>query len=304
MSSVSTPDTDPPPPTLPSPLPSQVAAVLARARIVPTPCGAGSLHWHIWGDLQGPGPVVLLHGGSGSWTHWLRNIEPLLERGRAVMAPDLPGFGDSALPPTGRDADALPAPLEQGLYRLLGQRACDLVGFSFGGMVAGLWARAVPERVRRLVLVAPPGLGLPALDRIKPKAWRHLSDPIQRQAAHQHNVRELMLHELMLHDESSLWPLACALQQINAERDRLTGRRLAQTDVLAQALRQVHAPTRLIYGEHDRYYLHRVDAIESVLRLCPGYAGSHCIAGAGHWVQFERPDAFQAALSDIGFDSP
>jgi len=284
-------------PLVPAALPAPAAAVLARGRMVSTPCGAGWLRWHLWGDLQRARPVVLLHGGSGSWTHWLRNIEPLMDQGHAILAPDLPGFGDSDLPPAGRDADAMPMPLEQGLQGLLGPRACHLVGFSFGGMVAGLWANAVPERVSRLVLVAPPGLGRPALERIKPKAWRHLSDPSQRKAVHQHNLRELMFH-----DEASVSPLACQLQQLNAERDRLTGRRLSQTDVLARALRQVAAPTHLIYGEYDRYYLHQVEAIESVLRLCPGYVGSHCVAQAGHWVQFERAEAFEAALLGVGLD--
>ena len=40
--------------------------------------------------------MLLLHGGSGSWTHWLRNIQPLVDAGRQVLVPDLPGFGDSA----------------------------------------------------------------------------------------------------------------------------------------------------------------------------------------------------------------
>ncbi len=44
--------------------------------------------------------MVLLHGGSGSWTHWIRNIPMLLACGRQVWAQDLPGFGDSASPPS------------------------------------------------------------------------------------------------------------------------------------------------------------------------------------------------------------
>ena len=86
-----------------------------------TPCGAGTMVWHVWGESR-PGlpPVVLFHGGSGSWTHWLRNIQPLVAAGRQVIAPDLPGFGESALPPVGGDADALVSPLAEGLLALLG----------------------------------------------------------------------------------------------------------------------------------------------------------------------------------------
>jgi 2-hydroxy-6-oxonona-2,4-dienedioate hydrolase len=74
----------------------------AQATRRETPCGAGATVWHVWGEAR-PGlpPVVLFHGGSGSWTHWVRNIQPLVAAGRQVIAADLPGFGDSASPPSG-----------------------------------------------------------------------------------------------------------------------------------------------------------------------------------------------------------
>ena len=50
--------------------------------------------WRTWGD--GPA-LVLLHGGSGSWTHWVRNIAHF-ERDYRVIAGDLPGLGDSPDP--------------------------------------------------------------------------------------------------------------------------------------------------------------------------------------------------------------
>jgi pimeloyl-ACP methyl ester carboxylesterase len=43
-------------------------------------------------------PLVLLHGGHGSWMHWLRNVEAL-SAGRTLWLPDLPGFNDSDAPP-------------------------------------------------------------------------------------------------------------------------------------------------------------------------------------------------------------
>ena len=35
-----------------------------------TPCGEGTMVWRAWG---GGVPLVLLHGGFGSWTHWISN---------------------------------------------------------------------------------------------------------------------------------------------------------------------------------------------------------------------------------------
>ena len=134
-----------------------VRALQHAAERIETPCGAGTLVWHRWGPRHRP-PVLLLHGGSGSWTHWVRNIQPLARAGLHVVAPDMPGFGASAVPPDGHDADVLPGWLELGLRTLVGDAPVQAVGFSFGGLVAGLWAQAFPARVARLVLVGSPGL--------------------------------------------------------------------------------------------------------------------------------------------------
>ena len=114
--------------------------------------------WHAWNASAGR-PLVLLHGGSGSWTHWLRNIQGLSKE-RAVYALDLPGFGDSDLPPQARDADDLQHHVAQGMRQLLGNGPHDVMGFSFGGMTAGFIAAEQPDLIQRLVLVGIPGLGL------------------------------------------------------------------------------------------------------------------------------------------------
>jgi pimeloyl-ACP methyl ester carboxylesterase len=100
-----------------------VDALRERASVHLSPCGVGHMVWHVWGEGR---PLLLLHGGSGSWTHWVRNIDSLVAAGYQVVAPDLPGFGDSAQPAKGSDADAMPDPLEAGLQTLLGSTPCDL----------------------------------------------------------------------------------------------------------------------------------------------------------------------------------
>ena len=51
-----------------------VARLASQARVVRTPCGDGNMVWRVWGRGE---PLVLFHGGSGSWTHWIRNIPEL-----------------------------------------------------------------------------------------------------------------------------------------------------------------------------------------------------------------------------------
>lgn len=272
------------------------AALERRASRHETPCGAGSVVWRVWGDPAPEGgnelaPVVLLHGGSGSWTHWVRNIDALVDAGRRVIAPDLPGFGDSARPAQGGDADALAQPIEDGMYRLLGDTACDLVGFSFGGLVATFIGAQFPARVRRLVLVGAPALGLPREPMLL-RAWTHLEPGPARQAVIRANLAALMLVR-----PESIDAFALALQERNVERDRMRKRRLARTDVLVRTLPRVPAPLYGIWGGLDAIHVGHTVHIEPALRSAPGFRWLERIPGAGHWVQFEAASLFDAALA-------
>lgn len=268
-------------------------ALLAAATRHTTPCGNGDVVWHRWGPAAGA-PVVLLHGGSGSWTHWLRNIAPLAAAGHAVWVPDMPGFGDSAAPPDGEDADVLPGWLESGLQLLLGDAPVALVGFSFGALVAGLWAQARPARVARLVLVGSPALSAERLPPLDLRRWDALPPGAGRLAIHRHNLRQLML----AHDVSAT-PLAVALHAANVERDRLRQRRMMLGDAVARLLPLLACPVHGIWGARDVLYATRLRLIGQVLATAPGYRGLVLVPEAGHWVAFEAAGAFNAALAAL-----
>ena len=275
---------------------SDVARALAAAKRLTTPCGDGDMVWHAWGNALSPQPpLVLLHGGSGSWTHWVRNVEALAASGRYVLAADLPGFGDSVRPPVGDDADALPAPLQQALNELIGPEPCDLVGFSFGGMTAGLMAAAFPERVARLFIVGAPGLGLASRRTQGLQAWRHLPDLAAQREIHRCNLAALML----LHPES-IDEQALDIQASNLPRDRMPGRFLAFTPALAEALSRVRCPVHVIYGAGDALYKGRMEELEQRIRASsPTLQSLQFIPDAGHWVQYERAEVFNRTLLDL-----
>jgi pimeloyl-ACP methyl ester carboxylesterase len=286
------------PTSLPTDSPLDIQRLQDSATRLETPCGDGAMVWHVWQPEPAAAnvhrPLVLLHGGSGSWTHWLRNIDALRASGRTVYAADLPGFGDSASPPQGRDADALPAPVESGLQALLGDTACDLAAFSFGGMVGGLLAAQFPARVARLVLVGAPGLGVASRNTVKLSAWRHLSDAADRQAVHRNNLAALMLYR-----PEAITPLALRIHTDNTLRDRMQGRRLAYTDLLLRTLAEVRCPVHAIYGREDALYRQHHEAVARALQAAPGFKNLQWIEDAGHWVQFERAPAFNAALLTV-----
>jgi pimeloyl-ACP methyl ester carboxylesterase len=282
---------------IPSLLPPPVRQRLARGQRLSTEVESGrQIVWRRWqpegGAAADRAPVVLLHGGSGSWTHWAKNILPLLDAGRRVLAPDLPGFGDSDPPADGIDADAMIEPLAASLRLLLNGEPCDLAGFSFGGMTAGMLLAAHPDLARRLALVGAPGMGVTPGHPFKLKGWRHLATPQERADIHRHNLGVLMLHDPVLIDA-----LALEIHTANVLRDRLPRRRLSQTDILARSLRRVPCPVYAIYGAHDVLYRQHLPELRAALTAtAPDFRGLRLIEGAGHWVQFEAPQAFDAAL--------
>ena len=279
------------PADLPAFLPARLADTLAQGqRTVTTWQGAHTV-WHMWGQADQP-MVVLLHGGSGSWTHWVRNIAPLRDAGFRVLVPDLPGFGDSDLPPGCTDVPDLPVHLHHGLQQLAPKGPVQIAGFSFGGMAAALWLAEYPDDAQALILVGAPGLGLSSPQRTPLKGWRHLPTTDQQNRVHRHNLMALMFER-----EDGLDDLALVLHAANVARDRMPRRRLSSTPIVAQALPGVHARVSAIYGEHDALYRGRLAEVREAL---PGWAPNwghwHVVPGVGHWVMYEAADVFNAAL--------
>ena len=279
---------------LPGFLPPDLAQALAGALRCTSLWEGAQTVWHVWGQAHHP-TVVLLHGGSGSWTHWVRNIAPLRDDGWRVLVPDLPGFGDSDLPTGCVDTDDMPSHLHAGLMQLQPMGPVSIVGFSFGGMTAALWLAAHPQAAQHLVLVGAPGMGLTVADRIPLKGWRHLPSPQAQEQVHRHNLMALMLER-----EESLDELALALHTANVARDRVTRRRLSSTDIVARTLPQLQARVSAIYGEHDALYRGRLPELQSAMQsLSSHWDQWHTVTGAGHWVQFEDAHVFNRQLKAL-----
>jgi 2-hydroxy-6-oxonona-2,4-dienedioate hydrolase len=265
----------------------RVAALDAESRRVETPCGEGRMVWRVWGD--GPA-VLLLHGGHGSWTHWIRNIRPLAAH-FTVVAPDMPGYAESdAVPESPPSADGLARVMVAGLPQVIGTAPCAVVGFSFGGVVGGHVAKYDPQRVTRLVLVGSGGLGLPRPKLDDMANWRLMKSPEDRMAAHRRN-----LGILMLHDRSKIDDLAVHLQSQNTARTRVNSRAISRTDALRQSLATFGAPLSAIWGVHDATTGAYLDGREELLRSFDRDA-EFIRLDAGHWAPFEAPDAFNPAL--------
>jgi pimeloyl-ACP methyl ester carboxylesterase len=266
-----------------------VAGIAAEAERIETPCGDGSLVWRVWGS--GP-PLVLLHGGYGSWSHWVRNVIPLSRR-FTVIAPDLPGLGESATPPEPWTADGLAAIIVAGLDSVLPKGAAPhMAGFSFGGVIGGSVAAQLGDRLKGFTVVGSNGLGLERqptpLERVKPEASED-----EEFATHRYNLNQLMIFNPDKIDELALY-----LQKTNHARARMRSRRFSRSGALIEAAPRIKARLDGIWGERDATAYPHVAERKRILQSIQPGARFTVVPGAGHWVQFEEADAFNRIITE------
>lgn len=248
--------------------------------------------WHMIG--AGP-PVVLLHGGHGSWLHWARNFEMLADRFTVCM-PDMPGFGESSVP-TGEGLDALVVDLVDSINELLGdQTDIQLVGFSFGGLVA---AHAVARRgkVSRLILLGPSGHGGNRRINGDLLPWRHFADAGDAARLEEAMRFNLALH--MLHNVNCVDDFATLVHSDACLRARFRSRRHSRAGGLWQLLARQQGALHVAWGEHDV----TANPAELIARYEPEFPPQtfSVIPDAGHWVLYENAgEVNQFLLSCLG----
>ncbi len=251
-----------------------------------TPCGEGELVWHRWGA----GPVlVLLHGGTGSWRHFSRNIAFFAER-YTVLAADMPGLGESAMAPGPAEPHSVAAALAASLAGLLGPaRHYDLAGFSFGANIGTHLAAMEGAHVSSHTIIGAASLGFQRqpveLLKIRDKTGE------ERVATHRLNLAALMLKDPAAIDDE-----AVRIQDWNTVHARLRSRGFASGSSLKDQLPHVKAPMRAIWGEFDQVAWPHIPERLAMLHAARPELLSEVIPGAGHWVMYEAPDALNAAL--------
>ena len=120
----------------------------------------------------GKGPtVILLHGYAETSRMW-RSLIPLLAEKFTVIAPDLPGIGDSAIPANGIDMKSSASRIH-ALARSLGVEKARVVGHDIGLMVAYAYAMQFPAETEKLVVMDAFLPGVPGWEAIynAPNVW-------------------------------------------------------------------------------------------------------------------------------------
>ena len=120
----------------------------------------------------GHGPtVILLHGYAETSRMW-RPLMPLLAERFTVIAPDLPGIGDSAIPADGLDMKTAAIRIH-ALARSLGVEKARVVGHDIGLMVAYAYAAQFPAETEKLVVMDAFLPGVPGWENVynNPDLW-------------------------------------------------------------------------------------------------------------------------------------
>lgn len=254
----------------------------------------GGVQTHLASGGDGP-PLVFLHGGSQAGGVLWARVLPRLVRTHRVVAPDLPGLGESAPLPR-LDADAFGRWLAAVLAVTV-EEPPTLVAHSLPGNLAARFAAAHPQALRRLVLVAaptledlrpPPGLLVAAMGLNLRPSPRNL----ERFARWPYLDRQRTGAELgAWHDALDAYLLARAgVRHVKRTMRQIVG--AGRRGISASDLHAITTPVELLWGRGDRMVPVSIgQAASSTLgwRL-------QVIDGAGHLPHVERPEAFVDAL--------
>jgi pimeloyl-ACP methyl ester carboxylesterase len=225
-------------------------------------------------------PLLFLHSAQGFDAG--HPFVALLAKQRRVIAPAHPGFGKSGLPDWVDSVDDI-AHVYLELMGQLGLDRVDLVGCSLGGWIAADLATKIPERLRKLVLVAPVGVKTGPTDKL---------DIPDIFAMPQEAVAKLLFHDPAKGkiDMASTSDEQLAVMVRNRETLALLAwEPYMHNPKLRHRLHRATMPTLFLRGAGDGIvsaaYLERYAA------LLPN-AAITTIPEAGHAPQIEQPEAF------------
>jgi pimeloyl-ACP methyl ester carboxylesterase len=254
-------------------------------------------------DTGGAGPALLfIHGLGGCWQNWLLNIPAFMERHR-VIAPDLPGFGESPLPAEEISIRGY-AKAADALCDELGVESVSVVGNSMGGFVGAELGLSFPTRVKSLVLVSAAGLSI-EYRRREPlvtlaRLWGASATWI---GARGHSVvtrprmRRLGMQLLVRYPEKLSPALTYELVRGTGAPGFVPALKALLDHSYRDQLAQIEVPVLVVWGRNDML-VPRGDAREYV-ELIGSNARREMFEDTGHLPMIERPSRFNRLVEDF-----
>lgn len=256
-----------------------------------------------YNEISGGGrPLILLHGLTGHRDDFRERMSDLADVGR-LLAPDLRGHGDFTK--TGRPEtftfERLVADLVAWLDAL-GIESCDLLGHSFGGMVALRSALAHPERVDSLILMdtapsAPAAYSVAMFEKAgaiaRTKGMAFLQGLVERAGR---DEKRPSASDRQTQKWSDFYWAHHRLRYgaMDPEGYATLGILMVTQTSAIERLGEIACPTTILVGEDDNEFLAGADALTSGI----GHAVRVTLPDAGHHPHMENPKAWLAAVRD------
>jgi len=252
----------------------------------------------------GAGPaLVLLHGLLGYSFSW-RHAIPILAAEFEVFAPDLPGAGFSELSCYLDCRLSAAGDRLRGFLDACGIKSCDLVGSSYGGATAVIFAANLPARIRHLVLVSPANpwsrIGRKRLFLLRHRVIASLFPPIARgmRFLNPYFVRRMYGDPRRISSETLRgYARPLARQGIFEHAVKIARTWRADMQEFQAALpRMKSMPTLLIWGSMDR-----VVDLASAAMLQQNLPNSQVrvMDGVGHLPYEESPEEFCSIVHEF-----
>ena len=245
-----------------------------------------------WHYLEGGSPdapvLLLLHGFGGDKDNWTRFSRTLVENYR-VIAPDLPGFGDSARHTDWDYSLSAQSDRLEGFVAALKLDPLHIGGNSMGGQLAALYTHGHPEQVRSLVLLNNGGIDAPEQSEMLLAVGRG-ENPLVLSSPEDF---DRLLSFVSYEPPFIPWPAKGVLAKRTYGNaafnsyifDALKDERYVPLEPLLGDIRQ---PVLIIWGEFDRVL--DVSSVEVMKPLLP-QAEVIVMRDTGHLPMLERPTA-------------
>ena len=253
-----------------------------------------SVCWRSWGKGR---PIVFLHGGYGSWAHWIKQALQFSKKNR-VLIPDMPGFGESddlSMPHT---PEKIASNLVDSLMELIDINENPIIcGFSFGGLIAGHLSYQMNRKginPQKLILVGPGGLG--AKRGVMEEMIARHSKMTETEV---YNAHKRNLEILMMSNPEKVDDLSIHIQKQNTDAHRIKSRPISGTDTLAQILKQQNVPLYVIWGEKDASVGVYLEDRMAILRSINSEVHFHVQFKLGHWLMYEDETMFNELFQKI-----
>lgn len=259
----------------------------------------------IFVTVQGEGPaLVMLHGGgpgASGMSNYSRNVEAL-SRHFTVIVPDMPGYGRSTKRINKADTFGDLADAMRGMLDEMGIERAHFAGNSLGGAAALKLALEWPDRVSRIVLMGPGGIG--TTRSLPTKGLNRLLDYYKGEGPTRAKLEDFIRNYLVFDGQSVDAAMIDTRYQASIDPQVVAAPPLTRPPGLKAVWRmdltrdarlpKLEKPVLVLWGANDK--VNRPSGAGWLQRNLPN-CDSYVFARTGHWVQWERAGEFNAVTA-------